>query len=95
MNQGRRLKGLRCPEPDASGFEEADEDADGEIKILRRGLARRRRQLDPALAEVAIQSALLLHDLGCERAMKYGDQQPQQQSCDLYHHYCLNLNMAV
>lgn len=82
----RNLRSHR--EPDPSGFEQADEDSNHEIEVLGGNIAGRLGKIDAAAAEVAIQSALLLHDLNGQRAMKDRNQDAQQQSCEFYCHFC-------
>jgi hypothetical protein len=73
-------------EPDPSGFNQGDKDADDEVKILGGRIAGRRGQLDAAAAEESIKLAFLLHNHGCQRPMKDSDGHAQHQSGDFYDH---------
>jgi hypothetical protein len=77
---------LRDGEPDSPGFNQADKDPDDEIEVLGGRVTRRRGKPDTAAAEIAIQSALVLHDHICQGAVKNRDGYAQQQSGDFYDH---------
>jgi hypothetical protein len=73
-------------EPDSPGFNQADKDPDDEVEILGGCVTGRRGKPDTAAAEIAIQSALVLHDHICQGAVKNRDGHAQQQSADFYDH---------
>jgi len=91
---------LRCcetladGEPDSSGFNQADKDPNDEIEVLGRGVTGRRRELDTATAEIPVEGAFVLHDHGCQGAMKNRDGYTQEQSGDFYDHHEVSLSMT-
>ena len=81
-------------EPDSAGFNQADKNSDDEVEILGRRVTGRRGKPDTATAEIAIQSALVLHDHICQGAVKNRDGYAQQQSGDFYDHNDVSLSMT-
>lgn len=73
-------------EPDASGFDQRNEDADNEVEILGGGVTGGRGQLNATAAEEAIKLTLLLHDHVGQWTVKDSDGNAQQQSGDFYDH---------
>ena len=81
--------------PDPARLQQADENADAEIEGLGGGVAGRRWKRNAALAEIAVNSALLLHHLIGNGTMKEGNHNPQQQSCNFNHHAPLTLSIIL
>src|SRR5258707_1824140 len=86
-----RMAGLAsssAPEgqPDPRCLQQTNEDANPEVEISCTVVAEGLGQSDPASTEVSVEHALLLHHLDGERAVKYCDQQSQQQTCEVHGH---------
>ena len=74
-------------EPDLAGFKDADKDSHHKVYVLCRGVAGRRRKVQAAAAEEAVQTAFVPHDHSRQRAMKERDHEAQQQSCKFHNHH--------